>query len=279
MHQTFIIKTVDGLNLFAQAWEPEGEIKGVTMLVHGIGEHSGRYKFLAQKFNEKDIALLAFDLRGSGKSEGARGHTPSYEMFMNDLNLLLQEGEKRYPQKAKFLYGHSLGGNLVLNYCLRNNPSLNGAIVTSPWLKLVLEPPLFKIILGEVIDKIWPSFSQVNGISVQHLSHDSEAVKSYIADPLVHNRISTRLFFEVSQAGHWALENSNKLELPLLLMHGTNDQITSPEGSNAFFEKAGSYCTLKLWEGQFHELHNELIKEEVIRFALNWLENHTSNSS
>ncbi|MGI6226584.1 MAG: lysophospholipase [Peptococcales bacterium] len=274
MHQSFFIKTTDGLNLFAQVWEPKGEISAVTLLVHGIGEHSGRYEFLANKFNQESIAIFAFDLRGSGRSEGPRGHTPSYQMFMSDIDCLLKIVEERYPRKPKCLYGHSLGGNLVLNYSLKYNPPLCGAIVTSPWLKLVFDPPLFKIILGEVMDKIWPSFSQENGISAHHLSHDSEVVRKYMADPLVHNKISTRLFFEATRAGHWALECSEKLTLPLLLMHGTNDQITSPEASKAFFENQGSNCTLKLWEGQFHELHNEVIKEDVINFTLNWLKKY-----
>jgi len=278
MHRQFTLKTKDGLKLFAQAWEPEGEIRAVACLVHGIGEHSGRYQLLAQRFNGRGMVFLAFDLRGSGRSEGLRGHTPSYSMFLDDIDLLLQEGERRYPQKAKFLYGHSLGGNLVLNYCLRRKPSLTGAIVTSPWLKLAFEPPLFQIILGEIIDKVWPSFSQENGISAQALSHDPEVVRRYMEDPLVHNRISVRLFFEASRAGHWALEHSRELKLPLLLMHGTGDGITSSEATREFFENAALYCTLKLWQGQFHELHNELIKEEVISFILNWVEKYLNNT-
>jgi len=274
MHTQFTLKTKDGLKLFAQAWEPVGEIKAVVCFVHGLGEHSGRYELVAQRFNEQGIVFLAFDLRGSGRSEGPRGHTPSYNMFMDDIGYLLEEGERRYPGKAKFLYGHSLGGNLALNYCLRYNPQLNGLIVTSPWLKLALEPSLVQIVLGEIIDKIWPSFSQENGLSAQALSHDPEVVKKYMEDPLVHNRISVRLFFEVSRAGHWALEHSEKLSLPLLLMHGTSDGITSHLASKEFFENAGTSCTLKLWEGQFHELHNELIKEKVISFTLEWVKQH-----
>lgn len=271
MVKRFTLETKDGLKLFAQAFEPQGEIKAVICLVHGIGEHSSRYESLAQYFNEKNIVLLAFDLRGFGRSEGPRGHIPSYAMFMDDIGLLLEEGERRYPKKDKFLYGHSLGGNLVLNYSLRYKPFLKGVIVTSPWLKLVLEPTVLQIVLGRAIDKICPTFCQVNGISVHALSHDPEVVREYIADPLVHNRISVRLFFEASRAGLWALEHSGELNMPLLLMHGTSDGITSPEASQEFFEGASSYCTLKLWEGQYHELHNELIKDDVFNFILSWM--------
>jgi alpha-beta hydrolase superfamily lysophospholipase len=150
-------------------------------------------------------------------------------------------------------------------------------IVTSPWLRLAMEPPLVKIVLGEIMDKFWPSFSQANGISAHSLSHDGEIVRRYIQDPLVHNRISVRLFFEAYRAGLWALEHSERLGLPLLLMHGTADGVTSPQASEEFFDKAGSNCTLKLWQGQYHELHNELIKDEVIGFCLNWIENYIFN--
>ena len=179
MHQQFTWETKDGLKLFAQVWEPEGEVKAVISLVHGLGEHSGRYKLLAQKFNEKGFVLLAFDQRGSGQSEGRRGHAPSYTVLLDDVEQLLDEAKKRYPGKARFIYGHSLGGNLALNYCLRRNPPLEGMIVTSPWLKLAVEPPLIQIILGEIMDKIWPSFSQENGISANSLSHDPKIVRAY----------------------------------------------------------------------------------------------------
>jgi alpha-beta hydrolase superfamily lysophospholipase len=272
MHHQLYLSTQDGLKLYAQVWEPEGQFKAVICLVHGIGEHSGRYELLAKRFNERGIVVFAFDLRGSGKSGGPRGHTPSYELLMDDITRVLKEASTRYPGLDQFLYGHSLGGNLVLNYGLRKKPQLKGMIVSSPWLRLALEPPLIKIVLGEIIDKFWPSFSQINGISAHSLSHDDEVVRKYIEDPLVHNRISVRLFFEVYRAGLWALEHSKGLSLPLLLMHGTDDGVTSPQASEEFFDKAGSYCTLKLWRGQYHELHNELIKDEVITFCLNWIE-------
>ncbi|NLT95230.1 MAG: alpha/beta hydrolase [Clostridia bacterium] len=274
MHETFYLTTRDGLRLFAQVWEPGGSPRAVVSLIHGLGEYSGRYEYLAEKFNERGMVLLAFDLRGSGKSEGPRGHTPSYELLMDDISRLLKEASQRYPGQARFLYGHSLGGNLVLNYSLRKKPPLKGMIVTSPWLKLAFEPPMVKIVLGEIMDKFWPSFSQANGISAHSLSHDGEVVRKYIEDPLVHNRITVRLFFEAYRAGLWALEHGGELHLPLLLMHGTDDGVTSPQASEEFFDKAGSCCTLKLWQGQYHELHNELIKDEVIRFCLNWIEKH-----
>lgn len=270
MHHQFKWLTNDGIEIFSQYWQPTENIKGVIIFIHGLGEHSGRYSQLAGKFSKEGYVFFTCDLRGSGKSGGKRGHTPAYECLMADIDYLLKEAKKRFPGQGQFLYGHSLGGNLVLNYSLRHNPSLKGVIATSPWLKLAFKPPMIKIILGEIIDLFWPSFSQENGISGQALSHDPQIIQDYQKDPLVHNRISVRLFYEAFRAGQWALANNKRFNLPLLLLHGTADKITSPQGS-AQFAHGIAQCTFKLWEGQYHELHNEFIKEEFFGYILSWL--------
>lgn len=131
-HSTFDLKSLDGI-FYAQLWEPESEPRAVVCLAHGYGEHSGRYAHVAAQMNEAGYAFLAFDLRGHGKSHGQRGHTPSYEHLLNDLALLFAEGARRFPapRKPLFIYGHSMGGNLVLNYALRRQPEIAGVIATS----------------------------------------------------------------------------------------------------------------------------------------------------
>lgn len=121
--------------------------------------------------------LISFDLRGHSKSEGPRGQTPSYEALMKDISFLLEIVNKQFPQLPSFLYGHSLGGNLVLNYILRHQPQVKGAIVTGPWLRLSFEPPAFKIILGKIINQLFPAFSQKSGLNTKVLSHDPEVNK------------------------------------------------------------------------------------------------------
>ncbi|MGB2782801.1 MAG: alpha/beta hydrolase, partial [Atribacterota bacterium] len=115
-HTEFKLKTFDGLLLFGQSWQPESKPKAVICLVHGLGEYSGRYTHVADALTLAGYALISFDLRGHGKSEGPRGHTPSYEALMKDISSLLEVTNKQFPQLPSFLYGHSLGGNLVLNY-------------------------------------------------------------------------------------------------------------------------------------------------------------------
>ena len=271
-HSEFEFKTFDGLSLFGQSWQPENLPRAVICLVHGMGEHSGRYGHVADRLTQAGYSVSAFDLRGHGKSLGPRGHTPSYEALLNDINSLLNEVDKNFPELPLFLYGHSLGGNLALNYVLRRQSHLKGVIATDPWLRLAFEPPRFKIILAQITNYIWPSFSQKNGLDTKVLSRDSEVVHAYENDPLVHDYISARMFISIYQAGQWALEHASEFSLPLLLMHGGDDKIISVKASHEFAGKITENCNLKIWDGLYHEIHNEPEKEEVFKFLIDWLD-------
>jgi len=237
-----------------------------------MGEHSGRYVHIADILTKAGYAIFAFDLRGHGKSSGPRGHTPSYEALMKDISSLLEVADKQFPQLFSFLYGHSLGGNLVLNYVLRCQPHLKGVIATAPWLRLAFEPPASKITLGKMTNCIWPSFSQKSGLDTKALSHDLGVIRSYENDPLVHDRISARMFISVYQAGQWALEHASEFSLPLLLTQGGDDKLSSVEASREFTDKITKNCTLKIWDVLYHEIHNEPEKEEVFKFLIDWLD-------
>ena len=272
----FKFNTFDGLELFGQSWQPEKPPKAVVCLVHGLGEHIGRYAHVADRLTKAGYIILAFDLRGHGKSPGPRGHSPSYEAFMWDISTLLEISNKKFPQLPSFLYGHSLGGNLVLNYVLRRQSHLKGVIATAPWLCLAFKPSAFKIALGKMINYFWPSFSQKNGLDTKALSRNLEAVRFYESDPLVHDHISALMFISTHQAGQWALKHASEFSLPLLLMHGGADKIISVEAGREFAGKIKENCTLKIWDGLYHEIHNEPEKEEVFKFLINWLDKEVS---
>jgi len=271
-HSEFEFKTFDRLSLFGQSWQPEDRPRAVVYLIHGLGEHSGRYGHVADRLTQAGYSMFAFDLRGHGKSPGPRGHIPSYEALMKDISSLLEVANKQFPQLSSFLYGHSLGGNLVLNYILRHQPQLKGVIVSDPWLRLAFEPPRFKIILAQITDYIWPSFSQKNGLDTKVLSRDPEVVHAYENNPLVHDHISSRMFIGIYQSGYWALEHASEFSLPLLLMHGGDDKIISVKASHEFANTKTKNCTLKIWDGLYHEIHNEPEKEEVFKFLIDWLD-------
>ena len=261
----------DGLEMYAQSWEPENKPKAIVCLVHGLGEHVGRYTHVAVDLTKAGYVLTGYDLRGHGKSGGPRGHTPSYEALMDDTSKFINLVKNHYPQLPCFLYGHSLGGTLVINFALCRSAELSGVIATGPWLKLAFQPPAPKVILGRIMDNILPGFSQASGLETAALSRDSEIVRAYENDPLVHDKISARLFLNTFDTGLWALEYAGELTLPLLLMHGGADRITSVEASQQFAKSAGEKVTLRIWEGFYHEIHNEPEQKEVFAFTIEWL--------
>jgi alpha-beta hydrolase superfamily lysophospholipase len=264
-------KSQDGLEMFAQSWDPEEKTKAAVSLVHGLGEHSGRYAHVGKAFSDAGFALAGFDLRGHGKSSGPRGHTPSYKALMDDTAVFIDLVAGRYPGLPRFLYGHSLGGNLVINFGLRRNAELIGMISTGPWLKLAFQPPASKVLLGKMMNNLLPGFSQASGLETAALSRDPEVVNAYENDPLVHDKISARLFVNLFDTGLWALDHAKAFPLPLLLMHGGADRLTSAEASSQFAKSAGDKATLRIWDGLYHEIHNEPEQGEVFAFMLDWM--------
>lgn len=264
-------KTHDGLELYAHAFPPADEPKAVICMVHGHGEHVERYEHVAAALNKAGYALIGFDNRGHGQSDGKRGHTPSYEAMLDDVETFVAEVNAYYPDLPCYMYGHSMGGNLVLNYLLRRKPACKGAIVTGPWIKLAFEPPAIQVFLGQTMNKIFPGFIQASGLETAALSRDPDVVHAYETDSLVHNKISARLFVGMYESGLWSLAHANEISIPVLLMHGSADRITSAEASRDFAEKAGDKVTLKIWDGLYHEIHNEPEKDEVFKTITDWL--------
>lgn len=263
--------TRDGLKMFERIWEPDASPEAVMCLVHGLGEHIGRYEHVASFLTNAGFILAGFDLRGHGQSEGPKGHTPTYDHLMDDVADYLRETNKRYLTMSQFLYGHSLGGNIVVNYCLRRQPSLKGAVITGPAFRPAFTPPAWKLMLGKWVYGLWPSLAMPNGLERAALSRDPAVVRAYEADTLVHDKLSARLGLDLLNSGEWALAHAKELSLPLLLMHGGGDRITSPQASEEFARAAGKNCTLKIWDGLYHEIHNEPEKAEVLTNMATWI--------
>lgn len=267
----FTLTAKDGTSLYGREWLAEHP-KAAICLVHGLGEHIGRYEHVADFLNTNQISLFATDLRGHGQSEGKRGHAPSHDIFLDDVEELLMYARAEYNDIPLFLFGHSLGGNIVTNYTLKKNTNeLAGVIISSPWLSLAFEPPAFQIKLARIISGILPSLTQPNGLDVKHLTNDAAVNQAYQDDPLIHDKISTKLFTEAYREGLWTLENTHKNKIPLLIYHGTEDRITSPEASKQFAEKIGEQATYHQWKGIKHEPHNDIDQEEVLKMISNWV--------
>jgi alpha-beta hydrolase superfamily lysophospholipase len=264
----------DGVQLVGRSWAPEGTPKALICLVHGLGEHAGRYEHVAEAFTKAGYAMTGFDLRGHGRSGGPRGHTPSFEMFMRDIDIYLDEGRKRFPDLPRFIYGHSLGGILVLNYVLRRKPDFKGVVVTDAGLRTALEKQKAKVLMAKVLGSILPTVTLNSGLDPATISRDPAVVQRYVDDPLVHYQLSFGMGRETLQAIRYAFEHAAEISLPLLMMHGTADQLGFKEGSQEFAALAPGDVTLKLWDGLYHEIHNEPEQAEVFEFTIDWLNNH-----
>ena len=266
-------KAHDGLDIFAQGWEPETRTpKAVVCLVHGLGEHSSRYTHVADAFGKEGYALFSYDLRGHGRSGGARGHISSIEDFMKDIDVLLEQARRRYPGLPVILYGHSLGGIQVLHYGLIRKPDVKGIIATSSGLRTALESQTLKVALAKVLGSLIPGVAVASGLDSKGISHDQKVVNTYNNDPLTHDKVSLGFGKTMLGVTKWTLEHAGEFSLPLLLMHGKADEIAYPSGSMESAAALKGKCTLVLWDDAYHELHNEPEKDKVFKTMTLWMD-------
>jgi alpha-beta hydrolase superfamily lysophospholipase len=261
-----------GQGLHARAWLPDGSARGAVAFVHGLGEHGGRYAHVAAAAAARGMAFLAFDLPGHGMSGGVRGHAASFDMLTELAFLHVEEARRRFPGVPVFLYGHSLGGAIVLKAALTRAPRAAGIIASSPGLGTPAPVPALKLTLGRLMDRAWPAFTMANGLDLTGLSRDPDVIRAVRADPLYHTKISARLGWGLVSSWDWFRRQEGAFPLPLLVMQGTADRDVSPEATRAFALRMRGDVTLKLWDGFYHELHNEPEKEAVLAFALDWME-------
>ncbi len=271
LHNETHWQTKDGINIFSQVWRPDDQPKGAVALIHGLGEHSGRYTHVAKFFTQAGYALSTMDLRGHGLSGGSRGHFPSFQIVMADIQQLLDETQKTFPTTPLFLYGHSLGGALVLYFGLTQKSSIKGIIATAPGLATGSPVPKVKLMAGKMLSSIVPQFAMNNGLDFDSLSHDPEVKKVYLNDPLVHPLISARLGIQLLSAGEWIRSHKGQFPYPLLLMQGGDDRIVNAAANREFTQGLTGDVTFKWWPGLSHELHNEYDKDEVMAVMIDWL--------
>jgi alpha-beta hydrolase superfamily lysophospholipase len=273
--QTHFITANDGLKLYVRTWLPDAassELKGVICLIHGFGEHVGRYVHVADFFNKNGYAFIGMDSRGHGQSEGKRGHTPQFEAYLNDIQLFLNEIKLKYKNLPVFMYGHSMGGNLVLNFVIKRHPDIVGLVVTGPLIQLAFKPKPGTITLGKIMRTIYPTLTLPGGVVPDYISKDPSVVEAYKNDPLVHGSITAAGGIGLSEAAAWLDTYNGKLDVPALIMHGDEDKLTAQPASEAFAKRVKGDITYKIWRGMYHEIHNEPDKIQVLTYALGWMD-------
>ncbi|WP_224491169.1 alpha/beta hydrolase [Robertkochia flava] len=263
--------TCHGHKLFGQSWSAD-QPRGLVVLVHGMGEHGGRYSSsLVPDLVSAGFVVFATDHFGHGHSEGKRGYCPGYEAVLDSVEMTLELAGKSHPCLPVFLYGHSMGGNVVLGYTMKRKPAVKGVVSTSPFLRMAFEPPAWKMAMGKILRNLIPSLTMPSGLNPEHISRDPREVKKYKEDPLVHEKVSPNFVFPFLKAGEWILAHPEEMGVPLLLCHGTGDQITSHWATKALAKQMGK-ADLELFEGGYHELHNDYGKEEMKSRVVQWLE-------
>ena len=257
-----------GRQTFATSWRPAGRAGDVIVFLHGLGEHVGRYDRWARKFVEVGVAFYGMDMQGHGKTIGRRGHTDSFDVIYQELDDLIVRAKQENPNSKIHLYGHSMGGCVVLGYDLRRNSVVAKIIVTSPAIKPGFEPPAWKVTLGKALEGLLPRLALGNELDVNGISRDPAVVQAYLNDPLVHDRITTRWFNEWLRTVDAILTGTDRFKKRMLFLHGAADRLTSPVAAEALANKIGKTVTFRLWPDVYHELHHEKCQDEVFDVIL-----------
>jgi acylglycerol lipase len=266
-----------GLNLYYQAWLPDGEIKAVLLVVHGLAEHSDRYGNVVNHFVPKGYAVYRFDLCGHGRSEGARCYIEQFDDYRADVKLFYDMIYEEYKGTKVFLVGHSYGGTIATYYVVGHRDGLVGLIVLGATLKIGASVSRILIALSGILSLLVPKMG-ATVIDASSISRDADVVEAYVNDPLVfRGKIPVRTGTELIRIIRLLEHDMSKIELPVLIMHGTEDRLSSPEGSTMLYERIRSEDkTLKLYEGFYHEIFNEPERARVLGDMEAWLAGHVA---
>ncbi len=269
-----------GLELFYRAWRSAEDTRASVVIAHGLGEHGGRYERLVDVLLARGFAVSALDHRGFGRSPGQRGHVMSWAEYRTDLGSFLDLARQTDPGVPLFLYGHSMGALIALDYVLEapgasthDEGKLRGLILSGVPLEPIGVAKPWLILLAKALSRSLPRTALSPGVDARALSRDPEVVRAYEEDPLVHGRATARWGVEALSAIDRAKGRLPQLKLPLLVIHGGDDPLNSPEGSRLITDRAGSVdATLRIYEGVRHEPHNDLDWEAAVRDVADWIE-------
>ncbi len=271
-HRETTFHGAGGLELYFQAWQPNGALRGVVAIVHGLGEHSGRYSSLVEALTDHGLAVTTFDLRGHGKSPGLRGHVDSWSEYREDVDEFLRYTSSHFMHLPLFLFGHSLGALIVTDYVIFHPDRLAGLIVSGHPLRPTGAAKPHLLLLARILSRYKPKFVIPLGLDPSALSRDPAVVEAYRNDPLVQTKVTARWGTEALAAVARVRARAMEIEMPVLIVHGGSDEINSVEGSRELLDLVMSTDkTLRVYAGGRHEPHNDLEKEEAITDIVDWI--------
>jgi len=268
------LKTADGTTIFITDWRPESNetARGGIVVMHGLGEHCGRYQHVARFFNDLGLTVRTYDHRGHGRSGGPRGDVPNDDCLQQDAKMVFDDFAQQIGG-TPFLLGHSMGGLVAARFAVEAQSPLRGLILSSPALTITLNSA--QKVLFKILSAFAPGLGLPNGLEQRFLSHDQKVVDAYAKDPLVHAKISARLLnfmltsIDIAQAG------APKLAVPTLMVVAGDDRIVDSSGSQAFYSQlTGGVGTIRVYPQHYHEIFNEIDAKDVFDDVENWLLQH-----
>jgi alpha-beta hydrolase superfamily lysophospholipase len=261
-------------NIFIRSWPSNNDPTYNIIIIHGLGEHSGRYKEFASFFIKKNIGVFSFDLIGHGKSDGLKGHISNIKDFTDSIEEVLIQVRKRFINTPIIIFGHSLGGCLALNYLIeRKSKEISLAIISSAWIETEIQIPKYLLIIQKVIHILFPKVRLSNRLDTKDLSKDIKIIDKYKNDSLVHDRISLNLLSEINKTIEKIKNKDYNIEIPVLIIHGKKDKIISYKGSELISKKIKD-SKLKLYDNVYHEPHNDNEKKEILEYYYDFIKNH-----
>ena len=265
------IESAGGLKIFVRFWRPDSGGRGVVVIVHGFNSHSGEYGWVAEQLVAKGFAVYAGDLRGRGKSDGERFFVNSLGEWVSDVSAVVTLATSREPGLPAFILGHSAGGVVSCVYTLEHQSALAGLICES--FAHEVPAPDFALAVFKGLSHVAPH-AHILRLKNEDFSRDPEVVRAKNADPLLAHEIQpTQVLAELVRADERLRKEFPRITLPVLILHGTADKATRPSGSQRFYDNAGSRDkTLKLYDGHFHDLLNDIGKEEVMTDIVRWVD-------
>ena len=267
------LEVTGGLEIFVRSWHPHENARGVVVIVPGFNSHSAYYAWAAEQLTAADLVVYALDLRGRGQSDGERFYVEKFADYVDDVSAVVALAKSRAPGLPAFLLGHSAGGVVACLYTLDHQPELAGLISVS--FAHDIPAPDFALAVFKGLSLVAPH-AHILHLKNEIFSRDPEAVRAMDADPLIaHESQPTKTLAEMVRADERLKKEFSSITLPVLILHGTADQATRPSGSRRFYEMASSKDkTLKLYDGHFHDLLNDLDKEVVMADISGWIVDH-----
>jgi alpha-beta hydrolase superfamily lysophospholipase len=272
-HEEASFQGCHGLELYFQRWQADVEPRAVIVLVHGIGEHSGRYMNVVNPLVTEGYTVYGYDHRGHGRSPGQRVFINHWGEYREDLRAFVDTVRQEEPGKPIFLYAHSMGGLIALDYLLYYPQGLRGAIISSALIVPPSKPHL--VLLARALSGVWPRFSLKTGLDPRGLSRDPQVIKAGETDPLSSNVATVRWGTEMFKTVSWVKSHAKEISLPILLIHGDADWFNGVEGSRYLFDAiTHADKTLIIYPGGYHESHNDIDHEKVLTDVKGWLDRH-----